>query len=257
MEIKGSVVVVTGASSGIGLAAARSFAAAGAKVVLAARSKEKLEALAEELRTKGLEAYAVPTDVREQAQVDHLIKSVYGRYGRLDILVNNAGRGTAAKVVDTPIAHYREIFDLNVFGPLHAMQAAIPGMRGHGGGLIINVSSSAGRMRMPGFSAYGASKTALDLISNTVREELARENIRVITVYPPNTEIDVAKIMLGDPQLTMPLLMEIIGKVVKKEHMVPVPAEIVAGKIVAAAKKGPPDPDLFLDASMYIEENVR
>jgi gluconate 5-dehydrogenase len=82
---------------------ARSFAEAGAKVVLAARSKEKLKVLAEDLRARGFEALAVPTDVKEQAEVDHLIEAVYGRYGRLDILVNNAGRGTAAYVVDTPV----------------------------------------------------------------------------------------------------------------------------------------------------------
>ncbi len=256
-KLKGRVVVVTGASSGIGLAAARSFAAAGAKVVLAARSKEKLEALAEDLRARGLEAFAVPTDVREQAEVDHLIESVYARYGRLDILVNSAGRGTAAYVVDTPIAHYRELFNLNVFGPLHAMQAAIPRMRRQGGGLIVNVSSGAGRRHMPGFSDYGASKAALDLISNTVREELARENIRIMTVYPPNTESDAAQNMLGDPQVAMPLLMDIISKVVKREHLVPVPAETVARKIVEAVGKEPPAPDLFLDADMYIEESAR
>src|SRR6059058_5449278 len=176
MVLKGSVVVVTGASSGIGLATARSFAAAGAKVVLAARSKEKLAAFAEELRAKGLEAVAVPADVRERAQVDCLIESTYERYGRLDILVNNAGRGTAAYVVDTPLAHYRELFDLNVFGPLYAMQAAIPRMCEQGGGLIVNVSSGAGRRHIPGLSAYGASKAALDLISNTVRGEVARES---------------------------------------------------------------------------------
>jgi NAD(P)-dependent dehydrogenase (short-subunit alcohol dehydrogenase family) len=256
MELKGSVVVVTGASSGIGLATARSFAAAGTKVILAARSQAKLEALAEELRAKGLEAFAVPTDVRERAQVDHLIESAYGRYGRLDILVNNAGRGTAAYVVNTPLAHYRELFELNVFGPLNAMQAVIPQMRGHGGGLIINVSSGAGRRHIPGLSAYGASKAALDLISNTVREELARENIRVMTVYPPNTESEAAKNMLGDLQVAMALLMESISKVVKRERMLPVPAEIVAQKIVEAARKEPPDTNLFLDAEMYIERTV-
>jgi NADP-dependent 3-hydroxy acid dehydrogenase YdfG len=256
MEILNSVVIVTGASSGIGLATARSFAKAGGKVVLAARSIDILNTVAEEIRQQGYEALAVATDMRDQAQVERLINAACAHFGHINILINNAGRGTVAYVVDTPIAHYRELFDLNVFGPLYAMQAAISRMRQHGGGLIINVSSGAGRRHIPGLSAYGASKAALDLISNTVREELARENISVVTVYPPNTESDAAKNMLGDPRVAMPLLMEIIGKVVKREHMVPVPAELVAQKILEAARKEPPDPDLFLDAGMYIEENA-
>lgn len=253
MDLKGSVVVVTGASSGIGLATARSFASAGAKVVLAARSKEKLAGFAQELRANGLEAFAIPTDVTERTEVEHLIKSTYERYGRLDILVNNAARGAAAYVVDTPLAHYRELFEVNVLGPVSAMQSAIPGMRGQGGGLIINVSSGASRRPITALSAYGATKAALDLISNTVREELAGENIRVMTVYPPNTESDAARNMLGDPELGIPLLMEGIGRVVKRERMLPVPAETVARRIVDEAGKEHPERDLFLDAGMFIQ----
>lgn len=247
MEVPGSVVVVTGASSGIGLATVRSFANAGAKVVLAARSIDTLNAVAQELRELGHEALAIATDVRDQAQVNHLIDATYEHFGHIDILINNAGQGTAGFVTDTPVDHYRQLFDLNVFGPLYAMQAAIPRMRQHGGGLIINISSGAGRLHIPGFSAYGASKAALDLISNTVRKELATENIRVITIYPPNTATDAAKNMLGDPRL----LKDILGDVLKSTSMIPVTAETVAEKIVEAARTEPAD--LFLDEGMYKE----
>ena len=257
MKIEGSVVIVTGASSGIGRALARRFAEEGAAVVLAARSAEKLAALAQELRERGGEALAVATDVTERDQVDRLVATACERYGRLDILLNNAGRGAAGHVADTPAAHYRALFELNVLGALHAMQAAIPRMRAQGGGLIVNISSGAGRLAVPGLSAYGASKAALDLISNTARRELDRDNIRVVTVYPPNTESDAAANMLGDPATVLPLLLEAIATAVKPEKMVPVPADSVAREIVDAVGKERPPTDLFLDRDMYVEEPWR
>jgi NADP-dependent 3-hydroxy acid dehydrogenase YdfG len=141
MELEGSVVVVTGASSGIGLATARRFAQAGAKVVLAARSRETINAVAEELRALGHEALALPTDVKDQTQVQQLIEATCVSSGHLDILLNKAALGSAAFVADERVDHFRQLFDVNGFGPLYAMQAAIPRMRQHGAGLIMNVSS--------------------------------------------------------------------------------------------------------------------
>ena len=247
MEIQGSVVVVTGASSGIGLATARSFAHAGAKVVLAARSSETLNAVAEELHQQGHEALAIATDMTDQVQVRHLIEATCDYYRHLDILVNNAGRGSAAFVADEPVDHFSQLFDLNVFGPLYAMQAAIPRMRQHGGGLIINVSSGAGRAAIPGLAASGASKAALDLVSNTARKELVTENIRVITIYPPNTASNSAKHMLGDQQI----LMSSLSKVLSSEGIRVLTAESVAEKIVEAARNEPNN--LFLDEGLLKE----
>jgi NADP-dependent 3-hydroxy acid dehydrogenase YdfG len=107
MKIEGSAAVITGASSGIGLALARSFAEEGAAVVLAARSGEKLAAVADALRQRGGEALAVATDVTQRDQIERLIESAMQRYGRLGILVNNAGRGAAGHVANAPAAHYR------------------------------------------------------------------------------------------------------------------------------------------------------
>ena len=247
MEIQGSVVVVTGASSGIGLATACSFARAGAKVVLAARSRETIDAAAEELRELGHEALALATDVSDQLQVQQLIEATCDYYGHLDILINNAALGSAAFVADEPVDHFRQLFDVNVFGPLYAMQAAIPRMRQHGGGLIMNVSSGASRAAIPGLAAYGAGKAALDLVSNTARKELATENIRLITVYPPNTATNAAKHMLGDPEF----LRSSLEKALTSTGMVVVPAEFVAEKIVEAARNEPDN--LFLDEGLLKE----
>ena len=247
MEIQGRVVVVTGASSGIGRASARSFAQVGAKVVLAARSRETINAVAEELRERGYEALAIPTDVKDQTQVQHLIDATWVSYGHLDMLLNNAALGSAALVADERIDHFRQLFDVNVFGPLYAMQAEIPRMRQHGGGLIINVSSGASRAAIPDLVAYGASKAALDLVSNTARKELAADNFRIIMIYPPNTATNATKHMLGDPELLRHMLEEALTST----GMVVVPAEDVAEKIVEAARNEPED--LFLDEGLLKE----
>ena len=170
MEIQGSVVVVTGASSGIGLATVCSFARAGTKVVLAARSSETINAVAEELRELGHEALALTTDVSDQTQVQQLIDATCDYYGHLDILINNASLGSAAFVADERADHFRQLFAVNVFGPLYAMQAAIPRMRQHGGGLIINVSSGTAE---PLFRAWSLMARARRLWTSS-RIQLAR-----------------------------------------------------------------------------------
>src|SRR5207245_2976843 len=108
---------------------------------------------------------------------------------------------SAGFVADEHVDHFHQLFDVNIFGPLYAMQVAIPRMRQYGGGLIMNVSSGASRAAIPGLAAYGASKAALDLVSNTARKELATENIRLITVYPPKTATNAAKHMLSAPEV--------------------------------------------------------
>lgn len=198
MDIKDKVVIVTGASSGIGLATAHRLAAAGAKVVVAARSADKLRALAADLQAKGAEALAVPTDMREPEAVVRLIEETFKRFGRVDILINNAGQGMAGQVATADIADYLKLSQLNVLGVVFAMQAVIPRMRQAGGGLILNISSMVSKMHIPGLSFYAATKTALNMITETARVELEKDNIRVITVYPRTTATDFGKNSLGD-----------------------------------------------------------
>ena len=201
MNVQGKVVLITGASAGIGLATAKRFAQEGAKVALVARSADALARLADELSKQGREAIAIPVDLRDPAEVKRAIAETARHYGRLDILINNAGQAAAGTVADLNPEDFRQILDLNVFAPLLAMQAAIPVMREQGGGLIINVSSMVSKMRIPGLAAYAATKVALNMLSDTARVELASENIRVISIFPRMTATDFAKNSLGDPEV--------------------------------------------------------
>ncbi|MCC6616309.1 MAG: SDR family oxidoreductase [Anaerolineae bacterium] len=193
MDIREKVTIITGASTGIGRATARLFAEHGAMVVLAARSADKLDALARELQSQGREALAVPTDVTQEDAVQTLVAKTIEAYGRVDILVNNAGVGGAGPIADFPADAYRQLIDLNVLGPYYGMRAVIPHMREHGGGLIINISSSATTRVFPTVGPYTSTKHALNSLSAAARLELAPDNIRVISVYPDYTASDFSK----------------------------------------------------------------
>ena len=233
MDISGKVAIITGASAGIGLATAKRFAAAGAKVVLAARSSDKLTALADELRSEGREAFPLPTDMRNPAAVNHLIEQAFRHYGRIDILINNAGQSTAGTVAGVNPDDFRQILELNVWGPLYAMQAVVPKMRQVDGGVIINISSMVSKMYLPGLGAYAATKAALNLLSGTARVELAPENIRVVTVFPRTTATDFGKHSLGNPELRQ--------RQRSTTHAPVDTPEFVAERILAAAIEEPPE----------------
>jgi len=201
MKIKNKAVLITGASAGIGLATARRFAEAGAKQALVARSADLLEALAAELREQGAEAVAIPADLRQPEHIDRAVEQANNHFGTIDILINNAGQAAAGTIADLDPDDFRQIIDLNIFGPLLAMQAIIPIMREHGGGMIINISSMVSKMRIPGLAAYAATKSALNVLSDTARVELASENIRVISVFPRLTSTDFQRNSLGSQEL--------------------------------------------------------
>ena len=192
MEVQGKVVIITGASMGIGAATARVFAEAGAKLVLAARSEDKLAAVAESLPAQA-EPLIVPTDMTDQAQVSALIDKAYEHFGRVDILINNAGQSAAGPIATVNPDHYRQIIELNLFGPLHTMQAVVPKMQAQGGGVIINISSNVSKMAIPGIGAYASTKYALNGLSLTARNELAADNIRVVLFHPGLTATDFGK----------------------------------------------------------------
>ena len=189
MEIKGKVVIVTGASEGIGRAAAIALAREGAKLILAARSDEKIAELAHTLPG----SLAVHTDMRNPADIQNLIDRAIAVYERIDILVNNAGQGMYGPLEKIDLDRYRDIVDLNVYGPLLAMQTVIPHMRVQGGGMIVNISSRVSKNYFPNLSAYASTKYALNALSLTAREELRKDNIIVSVMHPKMTATGFSK----------------------------------------------------------------
>lgn len=190
MEIREKVVIITGASEGLGAATARVFAGHGARVALIARSAEPLRRLAAELP----DSLAVPTDIRDTPAVARMVAAVHAHYGRIDLLVNNAGQGMHGHMEHVEPAQFRHLMDLNLYGPLAAMQAVIPIMRTQReqGGLILTVSTLLTKtpFPIPGLGAYAATKAALETIMRTARAELAQDNIRVGIVYPGRMATD-------------------------------------------------------------------
>lgn len=180
MRIQGAVVIVTGASSGIGAATARLAAARGARLVLAARRRDRIEALARELP----DAVAVPTDLTDTAQVRTMVEAAVQHYGRVDVLVNNAGQGLHVPVEEIDLDDLRAVFELNVVSLLAALQAVVPVMRRQGGGSIVNVSSGTTLFTPSGTGGYAATKAAVNMLSSAARAELADDGIVVSTIYP-------------------------------------------------------------------------
>ena len=180
MEIKNAVVLITGASSGIGAATARAAAQAGAKLVLAARREDRIQALADELGN----AVAVACDVTDVQQIARAVRTGLNKFGRIDVLLNIAGQGLQSRIEEIKPEDFRAILDLNVVAPLLTMQAVLPIMREQGSGSIVNVSSGITFSALPETGSYSASKAALSKLSAIARVELADANIAVSTMYP-------------------------------------------------------------------------
>jgi short-subunit dehydrogenase len=183
--LKGKVVVVTGASSGIGEVTARALAARGAAVVLAARNEEKLRFVEREILAAGDRALAVKTDVEDEASVEAMVQRTVGEFGALDILVNNAGLGLSGRVAELQPADLRYLFEVNLVGPLHCVRAVLPHMPR--GGRIISVSSVIGKRAIPKVGGYCATKFALNALSDALRVEISGQEISVTSVYPGTT----------------------------------------------------------------------
>jgi len=190
-NITGKVIVITGASSGLGEAAARHLAALGAKVALGARRQNRLDALAGDIARAGGEALAVATDVTRHADVQRLVDATVQRFGRIDAIINNAGVMPHSPLERLKVDDWDRMIDVNIKGVLYGIAAALPHMQRQKGGHIINVSSVAGHIVRPGGAVYAATKHAVRVISEGLRQEVKPWNIRSTIVSPGmvNTEL--------------------------------------------------------------------
>lgn len=201
MNPRDRVVILTGATEGIGCAATYILAGAGCKLVLAARNSNKLNALVDELNSNGHQAVAIPTDMSDTMQAAALVGKTVDAFGKIDVVINNAAIGVRDNVIDLQEDEARHVMDVNYFGPVALIQAAIPYLKANSdGGLIINVSSIVGRRAMPGIAGYCASKAALEKMANSLRVELKADNIRVSTIYPGVTVTKFNHNSLGNNQ---------------------------------------------------------
>ena len=178
MKIQGKVVLITGASEGIGAACARAFERRGARLSLIARNQEKLA------QVGGPETLRIAGDVTDEATRQSLVDRTLERFGAIDVLVNNAGMGFYAPAWRAPLPEARRMFELNLFAPLAMVQLIVPHMRERQSGTIVNVGSVAGKINLPWFTLYSMSKYALGAFSDGLRGELKSSGIHAMTVCP-------------------------------------------------------------------------
>lgn len=184
MNLRGAVVVVTGASSGIGWVTAEAFAAAGAHVVLAARREDRLQQLASIIERRGGTAGVVRCDVSRREEVEALAEAVRDEHGRADVLVNNAGIPGGGSFARLPVEDMERIVATNLMGVLYGTKAFLPMMLEAGRGHIVNVASLAGRYAIPGAAVYAATKHAVVAFSESLDPEVAPKGVRVTSVNP-------------------------------------------------------------------------
>ncbi|MFK4874827.1 SDR family oxidoreductase [Novosphingobium sp. ZW T3_23] len=198
-QLAGKVALVTGASSGIGEAAALCLAEAGATVALCARRVDRLSGLVAQIEAVGGRALAIPGDMTVEEDARGAVEKTVAAFGRIDILINSAGIMEAGGIENCDTAIYRRVIDINLMGTVYTSAAAVPHMLAQGGGDIITISSLAGRKGGPMTSAYSASKHAVNMMTDGMRQELGGKNIRVTTLMPGATETEVAD-SISDPQ---------------------------------------------------------
>jgi NADP-dependent 3-hydroxy acid dehydrogenase YdfG len=233
-NIEGKVVVITGASSGLGEATARLLSAQGATVVLGARRADRLQSLADQLTRSGGKALAVTTDVTHCDQVKRLVDAAVQTFGRIDVMINNAGLMPQSPLERLKIEEWDRTIDVNLKGVLYGIAAALPYMKQQKAGHIINVSSVAGHKVGPGFAVYAATKYAVRALSEGLRQEVKPYNIRTTVISPGAVATELPN------SVTDPATAERIHKFYEETA---IPAESFA-RAVAFAMSQPEDVDV-------------
>ncbi|QSJ17377.1 SDR family NAD(P)-dependent oxidoreductase [Nostoc sp. UHCC 0702] len=225
-KLEGKVAIVTGASSGIGEATAIALAAEKANVVLAARRGDRLNALAEQIAASGGKALPVVTDVTDENQVKNLIQKAKAELGRIDILVNNAGIAVLGTIESGNSSDWRRSFDINVLGLLYATHAVLPVFKEQKSGHIVNISSVAGRTARAGIGVYNATKWGVNALSEALRQEVHKDNIRVTIIEPGLVDTEI------NDHITDPITKQRFEE--RRNSIIPLQSEDVAAAIVYA-----------------------
>jgi NADP-dependent 3-hydroxy acid dehydrogenase YdfG len=231
--IEGKVVVITGASSGIGAATALLLAERRAKVVLGARGLDRLEAVAARIADAGGEAACARTDVRQRDDLSKLVKLACDRHGKLDVLVNNAGIGPISPLDALHVEEWEDMIDINIKGVLYGIAAALPVFRAQGFGHFINIASTAAHRIVPNMAVYAGTKIAVRAISEGLRQE-AGDKLRVTVVSPGFTRTNLAESMT-DPEAK--------AQIVASMEKFAMPPDAIA-RAIAFAIEQPPDVDV-------------
>ena len=232
-ELEGKVVAITGASSGIGQATALLLAERGAKVVLAARREDRLEALANRIAGAGGEAAYARTDVKRRGDLSNLVKLACERYGKLDVLINNAGIGPISLLDDLRVEDWEEMIDVNIKGVLYGIAAALPVFRRQGFGHFVNTVSTAGLKIVPLQSVYAGAKNAVRTISEGLRQE-AGDKLRVTIISPGFVHTDFAESMTNP---------EVKAQIVNTRDKMAISPDAIA-RAIAFAIEQPADVDV-------------
>jgi NADP-dependent 3-hydroxy acid dehydrogenase YdfG len=190
--LSGKIALVTGASSGIGEASAIALAEAGASVAVSARRADRLTGLVARIEAAGGTALALPGDVAIEADAVAAVESTIAHFGRIDILINSAGILAAGGIEAASTEEYRRVIDVNLMGTVYTCKAALGPMKAQGAGDIVNISSQAGKKATPGMNAYGASKHALNAMTDSMRQEVGGFGIRMCCLMPGATATEVA-----------------------------------------------------------------
>ncbi len=230
-NIAGKVIVITGASSGLGEASARLLASKGAKLVLGARRKERLDALAQEL---GGDVLAVACDVAKRGEVQALVDAAIARFGRIDVLLNNAGLMPLSPLELRLVDDWDRMIDVNIKGVLYGIDAALPQMRKQKSGHFINVASVAGHKVRPSSTVYSATKHAVRVISEGLRQEVKAYNIRTTIISPGLVATELAD------SVTDPNVRQVVAENYRRTA---IPADSFA-RMVAFAIEQPEDVDV-------------